>query len=144
MPFGQESEKRMGTPTPAQASKCQTTSAADTLSGQEMWRLPHSLRQEIPAGAKIETLELKSKLPKQVEDEATGLLWNSVRKFYENKNPTKLSFHVHFLMSHNFKIQIARTGHRRFSLADSGGTKHTMQGMDALNAPPWSNDNTNH
>ena len=86
MPFGQESEKRMGIPTPAQASKCQTTSAADTLSGQEMWRLPHSLRQEIPAGAKIETLELKSKLPKQVEDEATGLLWNSVRKFYENKN----------------------------------------------------------
>lgn len=79
MPFGPESEKRMGCPPPAQAAKIQTTAAADTLQGTEMSKLPHALRSEIPSGAKIETVELKSKLPRAVEEETSTLLWNSVR-----------------------------------------------------------------
>ena len=64
MPFGPESEKRLGCPPPAQAAKIQTMSAADTLTGSDMARLPHALRTEIPPGAKIETVDLKSRLPR--------------------------------------------------------------------------------
>ena len=85
MVFGPESEKRMGCPPPAQPAKMQTVAAADTLSGSEMTKLPHVLRTEIPAGAKIETVEIKSKLPRVVEEESTAILWNSVRKFPANK-----------------------------------------------------------
>ena len=81
MPFGAESEKRMGCPPPAQAAKIQTTAASDTLTGTEMSKLPHSLRNEIPAGAKIETVEVKSKIPRVVEEEMSTLMWNSVRNF---------------------------------------------------------------
>ena len=79
MQFGAEAEKRLGCPPPAQAAKIQTMAASETLSGTEMSRLPHSLRTEIPAGAKIETVEVKSKLPRVVEEEMSTLLWNSVR-----------------------------------------------------------------
>ena len=81
MPFGPESEKRLGIPTPAQAAKVQTTAAAPTLSGAEMTKLPHQLRTEIPNGAKIETVELKSKIPRAVEEESSTMMWNSVRNF---------------------------------------------------------------
>ena len=81
MPFGPDSEKRLGCPPPSQAAKVQTTAAAETLCGADMTKLPHSLRAEIPAGAKIETVELKSKLPRVVEEETNQMLWNVVRKF---------------------------------------------------------------
>ena len=98
MPFGAESEKRLGCPPPAQAAKVQTTAASDTLSGTDMSKLPHSLRSEIPAGAKIETVELKSKLPRAVEDETSGILWNSVRNYYNKKFQTRsLLFLFQFL-----------------------------------------------
>ena len=79
MPQGQESEKRMGIPLPTVISKSITPTAADTLQGTDMHRLPHSMRTELPQGAKIESLENKSKLPKQVEEEASGILWGMVR-----------------------------------------------------------------
>ena len=83
MPQNQDSEKRLGCPLPAQPNKLLTTVAAETLAGTEMHKLPHSLRSEIPMGAKIETVDPKAKLPKQVEDEAPGVLWNAVRNnFY--------------------------------------------------------------
>ena len=79
MAFGPESEKRMGIPTPSQAMKTLAPTAADTLQGTEMHRLPHAMRQDLPQGAMIESIENKSKLPKQVEDEIPGLLWGMVR-----------------------------------------------------------------
>ena len=97
MPFGAESEKRLGCPPPAQATKVQMTSAADTLSGSEMSKLPHALRGEIPAGAKIETVEVKSKLPRVVEEETSGMLWTSVRNVvFENKMFKTLVFFLCF------------------------------------------------
>ena len=81
MPFNNESEKRMGIPQPTQALKSLAPTAAETLLGADMHRLPHALRQDLPQGAKIESLENKSKLPKQVEDEIPGLLWAMVRIF---------------------------------------------------------------
>ena len=93
MPFGAESEKRLGCPPPAQAAKVQTTAASETLCGVEMSKLPHALRSEIPAGAKIETVELKSKLPRAVEEETSVILWNAVRKvFMFNKNISNLGY----------------------------------------------------
>ena len=79
MPYGQESEKRMGIPPPTVISKSITPTAAETLQGTDMHRLPHSMRNELPQGAKIESLENKSKLPKQVEEETNGILWGMVR-----------------------------------------------------------------
>ena len=86
MPFGQESEKRMGIPPPAQVSKALTPTAACTLQGTEMHRLPHNMRGDLPQGAKIESIENKSKLPKQVEDETAGLTWGMVRNFFNFSN----------------------------------------------------------
>ena len=58
-----------------------------------MSKLPHALRSEIPAGAKIETVELKSKLPRAVEEETSVILWNAVRKvFMFNKNISNLGY----------------------------------------------------
>ena len=106
MPFGAESEKRLGCPPPAIAAKVQTTSASDTLCGTEMSKLPHALRSEIPAGAKIETVELKSKLPRVVEEETSALLWNSVRKnFYSNKNIFRPELcKLHALQAHKWML----------------------------------------
>ena len=87
MPYGLDSEKRLGCPPPSVAAKIQTTAAAETLSGADMSRLPHALRTEIPKGAKIETVEMKSKLPRAVEEESTALLWNSVRNLLKNFIP---------------------------------------------------------
>ena len=83
MPHGPESEKRLGIPQPPSAMKSQTVSAEETLTGAEMNKLPQALRTEIPQGAKIETLELKAKLPKAVEDESAGILWNAVRIYFK-------------------------------------------------------------
>ena len=90
MPYGLDSEKRLGCPPPSLAAKVQTIAATDTLSGADMGKLPHGLRTEIPKGAKIETVELKSKLPRAVEEESSALLWNSVRN--SNKFHTNLCF----------------------------------------------------
>ena len=79
MPHGPESEKRMGIPPPTLSAKTLAPTAAENLLGTEMHRLPHGMRADIPQGAKIESIENKSKLPKQVEDEAAGLLWGMVR-----------------------------------------------------------------
>ena len=79
MPMGPETEKRLGCPTPAQAPKALTTVATDVLTGTEMHKLPHALRSEIPSGSKIETVDPKSKIPKQVEDETPAVLWNAIR-----------------------------------------------------------------
>ena len=90
MPYGLDSEKRLGCPPPSVAAKIQTTAAAETLSGADMSRLPHALRTEIPKGAKIETVEMKSKLPRAVEEESTALLWNSVRNLLKISYPNSV------------------------------------------------------
>ena len=79
MAFGADSEKRMGIPQPTQALKSLAPTAAETLQGTDMNRLPHPMRPDLPQGAKIESIDIKSKLPKQVEDEIPALLWGMVR-----------------------------------------------------------------
>jgi len=78
VPITSDAEKRFWIPSPPTTLKCQAVSPAPTLTGIAMNRLPHSMRENLPQGTKIEVLEIKESLPKAVKDDLHNILWNAV------------------------------------------------------------------
>ena len=78
VPITSDAEKRLWIPSPPLTLKCQVVSPAPTLTGNAMNRLPHSMRENLPQGTKIEVLEIKESLPKAVKDDLHNILWNAV------------------------------------------------------------------